>query len=843
MSALPRPFTALAAHRLNRQLAAFGIAVLVGWAATGPMPAGAQSAAALAAAAGNAVMARPQTEGGTPGTGAGAIELGTTPTNPLALPPGATRVTPIPEGTGPTAPGARIPLPPLETTQFQRFVRESTGQNLRLHGFELFDTARLPSVVDVPAPGNYVVGPGDELDIKIWGAADLNLRVAVDRNGQITLPKMGPLTVAGVKVEDLDRTLRQHVGRVLSNFEVSATLGRVRTVQVFVVGQARKPGAYLVSSLSTLIGALFDSGGPASTGSLRQIQVVRANRTVSTLDLYRFMHEGNTQADIRLQAGDVIVIPPAGPRVALTGALDKPGIYELAPGETLEQVLRFSGGTPRLSSPHKVLLERLNLAQRNAPRTVEERALDAPGLATRLADGDLVTLLPMTPAFSNAVTLRGNVAQPLRHAYKPGMRVSDLIPEPAALIDRGYWLGQNRLVQFSTKTSTEAAERERDRERDRAAGAGNAGTAEGPLGRTPGQSDRASTGVADSAQAITEARKVSRDEFLNQVKTALVEINWEYAAIERLDMRELRTVLIPFNLRQAVVARDPAQNLELQPGDVVTIFGVDTLETPTQTRSKYVRVAGEVRAPGIYAITPGDTLESVVRRAGGLTGDAYLYGSVFTRESTRTQQQDNLDRTIRRIQSEAASNAQALAQSRAAEGADRAALVEAQRRSQAALVERLQSLKASGRVALDIDPQSPALPPLTLEDGDSLLVPVRPSFVSVFGAVLAESSFVHRSGMTVADALTRAGATRDADLGNVLVIRADGSVQGNSSGAGSWISSGVSGSRLQPGDSVFVPELLDKRSPSDKFWQNAKDFTQLLYQLGLGAAAIKTLRN
>jgi hypothetical protein len=237
-------------------------------------------------------------------------------------------------------------------------------------------------------------------------------------------------------------------------------------------------------------------------------------------------------------------------------------------------------------------------------------------------------------------------------------------------------------------------------------------------------------------------------------------------------------------------------------------------------------------------------LESVVRRAGGLTGDAYLYGSVFTRESTRAQQQENLDRTIRRIQSESASNAQALAQARVSEGADRAALADAQRRSQAALVERLQAQKSTGRVALDIDPARPALPALTLEDGDSLTVPVKPSFVSVFGAVLAESSFVYQPGQTVGETLNRAGATRDADLSNLLLIRADGSVEGsNTASLGGLLGNGLASRKLQPGDSVFVPELLDKRSASDKFWQNAKDFTQLMYQLGLGAAAIKTLRN
>ena len=319
-------------------------------------------------------------------------------------------------------------LPPLVTTQFQRFVQESSGKALGLYGFNLFDSGRFPAVTDVPAPANYVLGVGDEVDLKVWGVIDMALRLPVDRNGQITVPKVGPVTVAGVQADQLEKHLRTQIGRVFNNFELSATLGRLRTIQVFVVGQARKPGAYMVSSLSTLISALFDSGGPAATGSLRKVQLVRQGQPVATLDLYGFIHSGDTRGDARLLAGDVIVIPPAGPRVALQGALDNPAVYELAgPQETLADLLRYSGGLQSLTATHKVLVERVSNTQEKAPRSVDERTLNAQGLQTTVRDGDLVTLLPVSRAFANAVTLQGTVAQPLRHAWREGMRVQDLI--------------------------------------------------------------------------------------------------------------------------------------------------------------------------------------------------------------------------------------------------------------------------------------------------------------------------------------------------------------------------------------------------------------------------------
>jgi protein involved in polysaccharide export with SLBB domain len=368
-------------------------------------------------------------------------------------------------------------LPALGQTQFQRFVQEATGRALPLYGYNLFDRGRFPSLTDVPVPANYVVGPGDEIDLKIWGAVDVSLRLPVDRNGQITVPKVGPITVAGTPASALDAHLKKQVGRVFNNFELSATMGRLRSMQIFVVGQARNPGAYTVSSLSTLIGALFESGGPAANGSMRAVQLVRAGKTVTTLDLYKFIHAGVTSEDARLLPGDVIVVPPAGPRVAVTGATDTPAIFELASAtESISQLLSYSAGSQTLTTPHKALLERVNNRDTKTPREVQERTLDDAGLSSTVRDGDLLTLFKISSQFANAVTLRGNVASPLRYSFKPGMRVSDLVPEAAALILPDYYSRKNSSVQFET------------------------------------------------------GRSVSGERVVNDVKTQLTEINWDYAA-------------------------------------------------------------------------------------------------------------------------------------------------------------------------------------------------------------------------------------------------------------------------------------------------------------------------
>ncbi len=682
-------------------------------------------------------------------------------------------------------------LPALGQTEFQRFVKASTGRELPLYGYSLFNGTAYQSLQNVPVPTNYVVGPGDEIVVRLWGAVDGDMRLVVDRNGQINIPRVGTVSVAGTPSSKIEEVLRAQVARVYNNFQLNATLGRLRSIQVFVVGQARAPGAYTVSSLSTLVSALFESGGPAATGSMRAIQLKRDGKTLSTIDLYRFINEGDKSADVRLLPGDVIVIPPAGARVALQGVLDQPGIYELSgTQEPLGKVLSYAGRTQALTSIHKVMVERIDTTQARAPRLVEERSLDAAGMSKPLQDGDVVSFFKISPEFGNAVTLRGNVAAPLRYAYQPGMRVSDLIPEREALIVSDYYLRRNILVQYES------------------------------------------------------GREVSGARLANEVKNLVDEINWDYAVVERLDPKEIRSQLIPFNLSKAVRDRDPEANIELKPGDVVTIFGVKDLPVPVEKQTRYMRIGGEVQVPGVYQIRAGETLNQIVERAGGFTANSYAYGATFIRESTRVQQQDNLDRAIRRMESDINSQAASTLQN-LREGVRAEEAIQTQAASQRALLARVRTLKASGRIALELDPRSSKLPPIALEDGDQLTIPTAPSFVGVFGAVTAETSFLYRQNFTVADYLDRAGTTRDADMDYVAIVRADGTFEGVSTSARGWLNmrQETLDKRLNPGDSIYVPEKFDKRTAYMRFVDGAKDIGTIFYQFGLGFAALKTIRN
>ena len=693
--------------------------------------------------------------------------------------------------------------PKADETEFQRFVQSSTGQALRLYGYELFGKpGKFAPVQAAPVPAGYILGPGDELVVQINGLAELSENMVIDRDGRVLIPKVGPLNLAGVPLNNAEKVLAAHIGKVYRNFSVSVTMGRLRSIEVFVTGQARQPGKHLVSSLSSLINALFETGGPSSNGTLRAIELRRAGKKFASVDLYAFLAQGDNSADVPLQAGDIIFIPAAGARVAVLGVVNTPAIYELRGTETINQILSLSGGLPALAAPQKAQLERLD-ANREVARYVEDFALDAKGLGQVLKAGDLLRVFQISPEFANIVTLRGSVAAPMRHPYQPGMKISDLIPDSNALIQGGYYTRRNSLVQ------NESAKQAKDDSDLR------------PTNTEPPQS----------------GKQVSIDGIVNNVKNLLVEINWDYAVIERLDAKEVRATLIPFNLSKAVKDKDPANNLSLLPGDVVTIFSVADLPVAGEKRTQYVKITGEVNAPGVYQIESGETLPQLIKRVGGFSQNAFSYGIVFARESTRAQQQENLNRSVRRLESDISAQTVNAGQN----GSDpaRASALQAQLAGQRTMLARLKDLKVSGRVALGLDPINPALPPIHLEDGDQISVPQRPSFVGVFGEVFAESSLIHRPGSTVADYLAKAGLTRNADADNLLIIRADGTVEGNS--AGFWGTGAIS-KRLNPGDSIFVPGLLDQRTFYSQFMEGLKDWTAVLSQFGLSAVAIKTLR-
>jgi protein involved in polysaccharide export with SLBB domain len=546
---------------------------------------------------------------------------------------------------------------------------------------------------------------------------------------------------------------------------------------------------------------------------MRNIELKRGGQTVTTFDLYDFISRGDKSRDLALLSGDVIVIPTVGPRVAVTGAFDHAAIYELkSTKSSIGEILGLGGGVPALAKTQKALLERI-LRDSNPPRRVQEIALDAMGLSQAMQDGDVLTLLSISPAFANAVTLQGTVAAPLRYGWFEGMRILDLIPEKDALITSDYYKRKNLLVQNNDVALS-------------------AGANKNLLVQN--------NDVALSAGANVSAR----------VNIIVDQINWEYAVIERMDKNQLNTQLITFNLGKAVREKDPEHNLVLQAGDVVTILSQNDLRLPQDRITRMVRVEGEVAVPGVYQTLPGETLPQLLRRIGGITPQAYLFGVEFSRESVRKRQQANLETLINRLETDSQNQAANLSANQGVQtGVGQAQLLQQhqhQQQQQAQLktqIARIKTLKSNGRLALELDPRVvtlSSLPNLPLEDGDRILVPSMPGFVSTFGSFNNENVFIFKQGKTVADILASAGLREEADPSQAFVLRADGSIISRIDSAG-FFGRAFESVKVMPGDTVVVPAKIDRESRYNALIRGLKDWTSIVANFGLGVLSLSQL--
>lgn len=505
------------------------------------------------------------------------------------------------------------------------------------------------------APADYLIGIGDELQVTLWGSVDADLRLTVDRGGRITIPRVGPIMVAGVRYGDLNEVVKTRVAQVFRNFQVSTTLGKLRSIRIYVTGFTAKPGSYTVSSLGTIVSGLIRAGGPSAAGSFRQIELRRNGQVVSQFDAYDLLLKGDQSTDRALQAEDVIHIGAIGPQVAILGSVNKPTIAELKPGETVQEVLAMAGGFTAVADTSRISIERLS---------------------------------------------------------------------------------------------------------------------------------------------------------------------------ERTD-RRVTELALPQNLRAAV-----------SNGDVLKAFSSVNTELPQYRQYKRVQVEGEVARPGEYVLPPNATLTDAIQAAGGLTPQAYIYGTDFSRESVRRSQQENYDRALRDLETEFTRNTSTQRTS----SADEAQAQAAKATSTTRLIERLRAVRPTGRIVLQLEPDATNLPPLTVESGDRLLIPARPNTVGVFGSVFNGGSYLLQGGTSVDDVLKLAGGpTRGADATSIFVLRANGSVISARQSSSGWLgfNSGLANLSALPGDTIFVPEELNKTT----FIQEAKDWTQILYQFGLGAAALKTIKN
>jgi len=473
----------------------------------------------------------------------------------------------------------------------QEFTIESELPIRRLGADLTVDRARGQEVIDFSplVPPDYLISPGDELVISIWGSVDADLRLFVDRSGRIAIPRVGTIMVSGVRYGEVTEVLRQRVAQTYKNFQVSVSLGQLRGLRVFVTGFVARPGAYTVNALSGMATALVRAGGPSASGSFRDIQLRRNGKLISKLDLYDLLLFGNRNADLQVQADDVLHVGPIGPQVGVIGSVNQAAIFELKPGETVADAMRMAGGFSAVADTTRVSLERVEEIT-----TVRVVQVDiTASAATALRSGDVlrafnaVNLAAPLLRQTKRVRVEGEVQRPGDYLMPPESTVADALNAAGGLTPGAF--------VFGTNFTRESVRRSQQENYERAL-----------------RNLETSIALNTSTQRVTSADEAAAVAGRSAATTRLLEKL-------RLIKPTGRVVLqMPPNGREL-------PNLVLEDGDRLSVPSVPTS----------VGVFGSVFNAGSYLREDGRTLADYLRQAGGPTRGADA-GSTFVLRANGT---------------------------------------------------------------------------------------------------------------------------------------------------------------------------------------------------------------
>jgi polysaccharide export outer membrane protein len=721
---------------------------------------------------------------------------------------------------------------------------------LKPFGYDLFDRqiSTFAPATNVPVPADYVVGPGDELDVQLYGSRNFTFKLVVGRDGRVSFPELGPISVAGQTFESARSLLESRVARQMNGVRANVSMSDTRTIRVFVLGDVKLPGSYTVSGLATMSSALFAAGGIQPIGSLRRIELRRNGTLVRRLDLYDMLIRGNTTDDARLLPGDVIFIPSIGPTVTVDGEVHRPAIYEVKDESSVADAIQLAGGLTPEADTSKVALTRI---EPNLRRVVLQVDLSTgAGQSASLRNGDSLRVARLRPTLDAGVVVQGYVYTPGAYAYRDGMHLTDVlrsVDDLKANADLHYILIRRELPPDRRVIVLSA-------DLDAAL-------------RAPGSA--ADLPLMARDRIIVFDLQSSRDRVIQPLLEDLklqsninvpddvvridgrANVPGEYPYEPGMTVRDLiraggglsdaaygggaeltryqvvngetrRTELIQVDLA-AALRGDPAANLKLEPFDSLSIKQVESW-----TDQETITLRGQVKFPGRYSVKPGETLKSVLLRAGGLTQYAFPEGGVFTRKELKEREQKELDMLAARMQNDIAFVA--LQGTVANQAGAASALTVGQQ-----LLFQLRQARAVGRLVINL-PRLLRSPigsqyDVVLRDGDELLVPRFEQEVTVIGEVQSVTSHLYHPGLTRDDYIAMSGGeTQRADNGRVYVVRADGSVVTGRSG---WFRNSANVS-IQPGDTVVVP-LNAEHIPPLPLWTAV---TQILYNVAIAVLAV-----
>ncbi|MGO9993743.1 MAG: SLBB domain-containing protein [Steroidobacteraceae bacterium] len=733
---------------------------------------------------------------------------------------------------------------------------------LKPFGYDLFEgvPSTFAPVSDIQVPMDYLVGPGDRMNVQLYGNEPATYTLTVGRDGRINFPKLGPIMVSGMSFDRARAAIEERVHKQLIGSRVSVTMGDLRSIRVFVLGEAERPGSYTVSGLSTMTNALFVSGGVKKIGSLRNIELKRDGRLVSVLDLYDLLLHGDTSGDQQLMPGDVIFIPPIGKTVSVYGAVRRPAIYELKGEKNVEQVIDVAGGLLPDADGKLVQLERIRPSRLREMINID--LTSNAGRAAAVDNGDKFRIPAIRPTLENSVVLSGYVFRPGSFEYHPGLRLSDILQSfdelrPSA--DRRYIMirrevppeekievisanleralaargsaadpelkPRDKIIVFDLSASRERVVEPVIRELELQASPDRPAQVVSIDGKVKSPGHYPLEPMMRVSDLIRAGGSMEDSAYSGEAELTRYAIT---------DGSVRQTSLIPIDLA-AIHRGDAAANLQLMPYDVLVIK-----MTPQWTEPGTIELTGEVRFPGKYPITRGETLSSVLHRAGGFSDLAFEEGAVFIREELKKREKEQLDLLTNRLQSDlAALSLEAVASSAATSNANAGAGATQGLAVGQSLIAQLRETKPVGRLVISLDRvmrgRAGGPEDVLLRDGDKLLVPKRTQEITILGEVQSPTSHVYRPGLTRDDYIARSGgATQKADQKRIYIVRANGDVlTGERSG---WFRRSRS-VEMRPGDTIVVP-LDTERVRALPLWQAV---TTIIYNLAVALLAVRSV--
>ena len=725
-------------------------------------------------------------------------------------------------------------------------LQRATSTDLQPFGYALFagEPTSFEPAAPIPVSPDYLLGPGDSLEVLLFGKINNSYSLAVSRNGAIDFPSLGPINVSGMTFTETKQLLNKRIKNQMIGVEASISLGELRSIQVFILGEAYKPGTYTISSLSTITNALFVSGGVNDIASLRNIQLKRAGKVIVTLDLYDLLLRGDTSSDLRLQSSDVIYIPSVRATASVDGEVRRPAIYELKGETTVAELLELAGGTLPKAFPSGARISRVN--DSGFMTVVDADLRSKEGRKLSIYNGDLLSIGSVAEHKESIVSLDGHVYHPGDFLWKPDLRVSDVIKDikhlkpsvdlnfalirreippvgrleaifvdlRAALTDRGgesdtVFFPRDQLTVFANKEGREELVAELVYELKAQSHTGERAQIAVINGTVKSPGEYPITNAMTLTQLIAAAGGLKEEAYTQDVELS----RYDFSDTERATSDH-------FTLNLATAYASADKDPVLEPYDVVSIRTI-----PEFRESLEIELEGEVRFPGVYTFKRGEMLSEVVKRAGGLTDLAHPEAAVFTRENLRIREERQLEDLADRLKSDiAAAGIEKSNEGKATDidGAEK-------------LLEDLRVSEAMGRLVVNLEGVlDGSKDDVKLKGGDRLVIPEYRQEVTVLGEVQQPTAHLYSAKLKVNDYIELSGGTNiRADQKRTYVVKVDGSVKLPSRSG--WLSRRKVS--VEPGDTIIIPLDIERRGALT-VWSEA---SQVVYQLALGAAAVNSL--